>query len=226
MTASGPVIAFENPVLLIGGGELDGELAARYAAQGYAVIAADGGANRLVQSGLRLDAIIGDLDSLKDRAGWEARTKVIEITEQDTTDFEKCLYSTSAPFYLALGFTGRQFGHTLAALHVLTRYGSSKKVLMVDSVDVVFATQAPFEMQMQPGERLSVYPLGPVEFASSEGLKFPLQGLHMEQGRLIGTSNEAVSHKVSITPVHGNTQAYAIVAPLTHLGEFIAAMGA
>jgi thiamine pyrophosphokinase len=224
MTSTSNVLSFENPVLLVGGGAYDPALAVRYAAAGYVLIAADGGANALDRHGLQPRAIIGDMDSLKDRAQWETRAKVIEIAEQATTDFEKCLYATSAPFYLALGFTGHQFGHTLSALHVLARYGASKNVVMVDSVDVIFATAEPFEMTMEPGERLSIYPLGPVTFERSEGLKYPLDGLHMEQGHQIGTSNEAMAHKIAITPVPGNTQPYAIIAPLTQLDSLLAAI--
>ena len=215
------ILRFDEPILLIGGGEIDTQLLARYAERNFVVVAADGAANNLAEHNLHPAAIIGDMDSLKDRPFWEERTKVLEFSEQDTTDFEKCLYATEASLYLALGFTGHQFDHTLAALHVLARYAGKKAVLMVDSVDVIFATAGRFTMRMKPGERMSIYPLARVEFEQSSGLKFPLDGLLMEQGFLIGTSNEVVDEEVSILPAQGDNSPYAIVMSRDHLDDLI-----
>lgn len=221
MALSESSIAFKSPILLIGGGEFDTALLLQLARRQYPVIAADGAANYLEGTGIIPEAIIGDMDSLANRTGWEQRTQVIEFAEQDTTDFEKCLYATTAPLYIALGFTGRQFDHTLAALHVLARYAEVKHVIMVDTVDLIYAATGPFAMDMSPGERLSVYPLGKVSFEASEGLKYKLDGLTMEQGGQIGTSNEVVNPRVAIYPAGPGQGPYALVFPHQHLGDLI-----
>ncbi|MGI9373688.1 MAG: hypothetical protein ACR2OJ_14440, partial [Hyphomicrobiales bacterium] len=97
------VFTFSRPVLLVGGGACDAGLLRAYATRGYALVAADGGAEHIAACDLVPELIIGDLDSLQDRQTWSEKAKVIEISEQDTTDFEKCLYTTQAPHYLALG---------------------------------------------------------------------------------------------------------------------------
>ena len=70
------------------------------------LIAADGGADALHEMRLTPEAVIGDMDSLSDMAAWRGRTRLVHLAEQDSTDFEKCLYATQAPLYVAPGFTG------------------------------------------------------------------------------------------------------------------------
>lgn len=212
-------LAFEGPVILLGGGEIDAAMPARLAARGYPVLAADGGANYLRDGDLLPEAILGDLDSLDDRSFWEARTQVIEIAEQDSTDLEKCLYSSSAPLYLALGFLGKRFDHSLAALHVLTKYLRQKRVILVDRVDLMLATHGPFEMTLPEGCRFSLHPLEPVTFARSEGLVYPLDGLHLAQGLRGGTSNQVTNGPVRLLPATGG--GYAVVLPIDYLEQMI-----
>ena len=85
-------------------------------ASGGHLVAADGGADHIATAGLTPEAIIGDFDSLSQPEDWLGRTRLLRIEEQETTDFEKALYSTYAPVTIALGMTGGRFDHTLAAL--------------------------------------------------------------------------------------------------------------
>ena len=95
-------------------------------ASGGRLVGADGGADQIVAAGLKPEIIIGDFDSLLDPVGWLGKTRLMQITEQETTDFEKSLYSTRAPVTVALGMTGKRFDHTLAALDAVTRYGRER----------------------------------------------------------------------------------------------------
>ncbi len=224
MGALEPVMVFSEPVLLVGGGECDLDVLRFYASRGYTLVAADGGAEQFARCDLVPSAIIGDLDSLKERQAWAEKTKVIEVSEQDTTDFEKCLYSTQAPHYLALGFTGLQFDHTLAALHVLAKYAGRKKIVMVDSLDVLYAASEPLKLALEPGTRISIFPLSRVEFEKSIGLEYPLDGLIMEMGDRIGTSNRAVERDVEITTIPDASGSYAMVLPFAYLDDLLATL--
>jgi thiamine pyrophosphokinase len=51
---------------------------------------------------------------------------VHHLPEQDTTDFEKCLYSVAAPLLLGVGFLGGRADHHLAAMNVLVRYADRR----------------------------------------------------------------------------------------------------
>src|SRR5690606_11977509 len=141
--------------------------------------------------GLKPEAIIGDLDSLDNPLGWLGRTRLLHITEQETTDFEKALYSTRAPVTVALGMTGQRLDHTLAALDAVGRYAARRHIILVDEHDVALALTGRFSFTVAPGERVSVHPLARVTFWRSEGLEYPLDAVTLAPGLRTGTSNAA-----------------------------------
>ncbi|MFK5980975.1 MAG: thiamine diphosphokinase [Rhizobiaceae bacterium] len=214
--------SFEKPAVIIGGGYVDGECLSNLLARGYALIAADGGANRFYNSDIVPDVIIGDLDSLEHIDHWDTKTSVLHIEEQDSTDFEKCLVLTNAPLYIGLGLIGKRFDHSLATIHAMARFASQKTIILVDETDVILAARGRVELSLEKGARVSIYPFGKINFENSKGLKYPLDNLVMEQGVQIGTSNEAISNIIEITP--SNTSAtYKVIVAKKFIGEIIAA---
>ncbi len=202
---------FPDPLVLVGGGEVDWQAVGELRARGFPLVAADGGANDMPPSEAPPDMIIGDLDSLVDRERWDGRTEILHLAEQETTDFEKCLYATDAPLYLAFGFLGRRLDHSLASLHVLMKYHREKSILLIDSIDLLTVTSGAFEMSLPLGARFSVYPMETVSFDRSEGLEYALDELTMKQGGRIGTSNRVTADPVRITPRAPGDAAYAVV---------------
>lgn len=193
-------LVFERPLAIVGGGTVDLAVLREISERGVALVGADGGADTIGAAGLLPDAIIGDLDSLHDRAGWESRTRVIHIPEQITTDFQKALYSTGAPVTLALGMTGKRLDHTLAALSAVLQYAPMRKLLLVDEVDVALAVTGCIAFDAAAKERVSIHPLVPIQFRRSEGLYYPMDGLALAPGALIGTSNEGTGGRVVVEP--------------------------
>ncbi len=208
-------LRFDTPVVLLGGGWVDLKLLAELVDVGVPLVAADGGANCLADSDVRPDAIIGDLDSLADAARWRTRTRLIPLAEQDTTDLEKCLYSVEAPAFVGIGFTGGRLDHTLGALHVLLRYAADKPVVLAAERDWVFVPRRDVDLVLPLGSRLSVYPLAPTRIVRSEGLRYPLTGLQLSAGELVGTSNEVSDSAVRIEFGPDATPACAVILPRT-----------
>jgi len=198
-------LVFENPIAIIGGGVVDPGLLHDLAERGVALVGADGGADAIGAAGLVPEAIIGDLDSLFDRRDWEKRTRVIHVGEQITTDFQKALYCTRAPMTLALGMTGKRFDHTLAALSAVLQVAPDRPTLLVDEVDVALTLTGAFAFEAHHRERVSVHPLVPIRFRRSTGLLYPLDGLTLEPGGLIGASNEGMGGRVDIQPAQAST---------------------
>ena len=199
-TTSTPLLTFEGLLVIVGGGTVDFQLIRDLAAAGAHLVGADGGADRIVQAGHFPDAIIGDLDSLNNVEEWLGRTRLLRIEEQETTDFEKVLYSTHAPVTIALGMTGRRFDHTLAALAAVTRYARDRVIILVDEDDLAMALTGPFTFEVDPHDRVSVHPLLPIKFRRSIGLRYPLDGLRLAPGERTGTSNEATDGVFRIEP--------------------------
>ncbi|WP_340109147.1 thiamine diphosphokinase [Pikeienuella sp. HZG-20] len=159
-------------------------------ARAAALICADGGANAL-PAGLTPDAIIGDLDSLEDVAGWRRRlgARLIHVPEQETTDLEKCLLRVEAAFFLCVGFLGGRVDHQLAALHALIT--DPRPILMIGAEDVIFSAGVSLSLDLEPGDRISIFPMRTVASLSGRGLRWPVDGLRFEAGARVGTSNEA-----------------------------------
>ncbi len=197
---------FQTPVFLVGEGELpEAQFKSLYSTD-YPLIAADGGANILREFGVLPYAVIGDMDSLKDRAYFEIHSQVLHLEDQNSTDLEKCLNEVEAPFYLALGFIGKRFDHTLEILHVLEKY-ADKRVAFFSREDIIVRLPRHFRLQLPPQTRLSLYPLKRTQLLNSTGLKYPLKGLVMEQGQMIGTSNEqAEEGLIGIIPIEFSAQ--------------------
>lgn len=198
--ADGLPLMFEGVLALVGGGRVDAGLLRDLAERGVALVGADGGGDVIARAGLEPAAIVGDLDSLADRAGWEQRTRIVHLAEQVTIDFEKAVYATRAPVTLALGMTGRRFDHTLAGLHVLMRYARERAIILVDDDDIALGVSGPFRFMAALGERVSMLPLEPVRFRRSSGLLYALDGLTLAPGVRTGVSNQGRGEDVVIEP--------------------------
>jgi thiamine pyrophosphokinase len=193
-------LRFETGVTLVGGavqGRAAVEAAHRHAP---VLVAADGGADRLEAMRLAPAAVIGDMDSLADPARWRAGpARFVHLAEQDSTDFEKCLYATEAPFYLAVGFTGQRTDHTLAVFNSLLRYAGKRIVVLGDhEVSTLARPGETLRLKVTPGARVSIYPLQPVRATHSRGLQWPVDGLELAPGARIGTSNQAIQPVIEL----------------------------
>ncbi len=166
------------------------------------LFAADGGANRLRTWGERPEAILGDFDSLEDMAWWASQKDVyvINAPDQEATDFEKALdwleAETRPGLILGVGFLGGRMDHALAALHALAAR-PERRILLIGEAEVVFLAPPLWRARLEPGDRLSIWPIRPVRVSASEGLRWPLDPLDLEAGRRIGTSNQVVGAEVS-----------------------------
>lgn len=194
-------LRFCDGVTLVGGGVWqEGDLETALARAPHAV-AADGGADRLDAIGRTPEAIVGDMDSLRDPDRWAGRTRLLRVTEQDSTDLGKCLYSIDAPFFVGVGFTGGRLDHTLAALDALAAM-PDKRLVLIGAEDVIFAPPPVWRIALEPGTRVSLWPLSPVTPVASAGLRWPVDGLALAAGERVGTSNEAIAPQVAITFDH------------------------
>lgn len=190
---SGRRLSFPLGATLLGAAPERGGLrsaleAARARAPG--LVCADGGADRL-RPGETPDAVVGDLDSLRDRAAWAARLgdRLIHVAEQETTDLEKCLRLVDAPHLIGCGFLGGRLDHELAALHALV--AEPRPFLLLGAEDVALSAGRALDLGLAAGDRISIFPLRRVRAGPGSGLRWKLEGLDFEAGAKIGTSNEA-----------------------------------
>jgi thiamine pyrophosphokinase len=187
-----------GPVTLVGGGPVAPAGLEAALAIAPEAVAADGGGNLRLPGGRRFGAVIGDLDSLADpEAMRRAGIPVHHLAEQETTDFEKCLYSVEAPLYLGIGFVGGRIDHDLAAMNALVRY-RDKRVILIGPEDICFHCPEILDLDLARGTRISLFPMARARGVVSEGLRWPVDALDLEPDGRIGTSNEALGGRVRI----------------------------
>jgi len=191
------IVQSPTGITIIGAGKVNAaqiETALRYAPL---LVAADGGAGSALSNGHIPGAVIGDMDSAP--AGLAARlpsASIHPIPEQDSTDFEKCLYSIAAPLVIAVGVNGGRLDHELAALNALVRY-PDLAVILLGAQDICFLCPAQLKLTLPIGTRLSLFPMAPAT-GRSQGLKWPIKGLEFAPSGRIGTSNETTSRQVEL----------------------------
>ncbi|MEE2774359.1 MAG: thiamine diphosphokinase [Pseudomonadota bacterium] len=162
------------------------------------IVSADRGLDYLSKRNKPPSYLIGDLDSVQNKSYWEGLgTKVVKIAEQETTDFEKCLYSFDTPLFLCLGFVGRRVDHFLANCASLVKF-YEKKIVLIGSHDIIFHVPKTMTISLEVGTRFSLFPLESVEAYFSQGLKWPIDGLKFQPSVRVGTSNETVNPDITL----------------------------
>lgn len=185
-----PLVISDRGVTVVGGGAVGPADLGMALSVAPVLVAADGGADRALALGHPPDWVIGDLDSISDAARrLIPAERVHHLTEQDSTDFTKCLTRIAAPFVIAVGFAGLRLDHTLAALTAMTTI-ARPPVILLASDDLVFMAPPRMTLPLMPGTRVSLYPMGPSRGVST-GLEWPIEGIEFSPGGRVGTSNMA-----------------------------------
>ena len=182
------IVDSPDGVTLVGGGPVQGRMLGMVLRRAPVLVAADGGADRALAAGHVPVAVIGDFDSLSA----EARRRIPpdrqhRIAEQETTDFDKALRSIAAPFVLALGFAGARIDHSLAVFNTLLRH-PGRVCIVLGAEDAVFLCPPDLTLRLPVGDRLSLFPMGAVR-GTSDGLRWPINGIALAPDGPIGTSN-------------------------------------
>ncbi len=155
------------------------------------VVAADGGADAALEAGLMPRAVIGDFDSISAATRARLPDDILHpLHDQDSTDFDKCLKHIDAPLIIGLGFTGDRLDHQMAACNSLVRHAGRRCVLL-GAHDLMFLCPPVLDLPLEPGCRVSLFPMGAVEGAS-DGLEWPISGINFTPDGRVGTSNRTV----------------------------------
>ncbi|WP_306151218.1 thiamine diphosphokinase [Roseovarius sp. MMSF_3281] len=193
------IVSHDKPVTLVGGAEISKKMLNRARSLGSLVVAADGGADAALENGVVPEAVIGDFDSLTDWARDQIPDNALHlISEQDTTDFDKCLGNINAPLVIGVGFSGNRLDHQLAAYNTLVRH-PDRPCLLLGVEELVFLCPPSIRLDLESGTPVSLFPMGAVE-GLSDGLKHPIDGLNFAPDGRVGTSNTALGPvEVSVT---------------------------
>lgn len=190
---------FLEKVTLLGGGELTAANVSECLTLAPNLVACDGAAEVALEMGLTPARVVGDFDSLGDatRARLDPDT-ILEVAEQESTDFEKALVTTDAPLILGVGFMGARLDHELACYNALVR-NPDRPCVLVGETDICFHAAVPVRLALAPGTRVSLFPMAEVT-VDATGLEWPLDALTLAPWGRVGTSNRATAPEIEIAP--------------------------
>ncbi len=182
------------------------------------LVAADGGAARVLAAGMTPDIVVGDFDSLAgpDRARLEELGVELRVADRDKdeSDMELCLLT-------ALG-AGVDRITILGALGVVRPEHSVANLLLLadprlDEIDVTIAGRGSricrigtaggpgeADIEGEAGDFVSLFALGgSVEGVNTVGLRFPLTDETLRLGPSRGLSNELIETAARVTSRRG-----------------------
>lgn len=219
---TGAIVQSDEGVTLVGAGELPPALLTQARARAPRLVAADGGADRALAAGHLPECVIGDLDSLSGPGrATMGPARLHHIAEQETTDFDKALRCISAPFVLAVGFTGARLDHTLGVFNTLACH-PGRRCLVLGAEDVCFLAPPTLDLLLAPGTRLSLFPLGAVT-GQSRGLEWPIDGLIFGPDARTGLSNRVSAPEVRLAV---SAPRMLVILPASALDAALQALGA
>lgn len=215
-----PNVVVNHAVTLIGAGRSVSMVVKQAMSFAPILFAADGGAKVALDMGYMPDAVFGDLDSLTPEVQRQLPAdSIYRLSDQDSTDFDKCLRSIHAPLILAAGFTGQRLDHELAAYSSLLRHPDQRCILLGE-VDLCFLAPIMMQIDLPAGTRFSLFPMAPC-VANATGLRWPVNDLNMAPDGVIGTSNEVSTGRVTLQV---SERKLLVILPRMHLEAAIEAL--
>jgi thiamine pyrophosphokinase len=169
-------------------------------------VAADSGYLALEAIGVYPDILTGDFDSVG--RDWTALpVKVVHRPEQTATDFEKALQQLpdETTSITILGGTGRRVDHFLTNLLIAASIRGVVSVRFEDDCQQLFRVtpECSCELELKPGQVVSLIPLVNAGGVSSSGLRWNLEETEMGPQAQLGQSNVSEEKHISIRITSG-----------------------
>jgi thiamine pyrophosphokinase len=182
------------------------------------LIAADGGAAKVLAADLLPDIVVGDFDSLRPAERVRLEGLGIDLREaradKDESDMELCILTAIEAGAARISILGALGGsrpeHTLANIWLLAdpRFagveieilGNASRTFLVGTLD------GPGHGRIDgvAGDFVSLFPVGgPASGVTTEGLRFPLRDEELPVGPSRGLSNELLAQHGSVTTGRG-----------------------
>ncbi len=197
-------MSFDTALVFCGGGLATAPLPAL---QHVLVVAADGGVVEAHRHRLRVDLLVGDLDSAPpgdlERVSTDRGTIVRHPVDKDATDLELAIEAAAGEGVTRVVVVGGRLGRLDHLLGNMLLLASSRfSALEVDAVfgpGRLHVVRDRRELTGEPGELISLFALGGVaRGVTTTGLLWTLAGSELEPGSSRGVSNRFADPDASI----------------------------
>ena len=176
------------------------------------IIAADSGYAHAIAMGFVPNELVGDMDSISAVDLTDAHDSNVLITEyptdKDLTDTEIAIASALArqsTHITVVSGGGDRFDHVLGMVHSLASCaGTVDTTLFIGTARVSYVSYTKeFQLNTQPGDIVSLIPLGGDNTVTTTGLQWELTNDTLQSFASRGVSNIATSESVSISVTDG-----------------------
>jgi thiamine pyrophosphokinase len=204
-------MASGHTLIFIGGDPPHPNVRKHLATDAY-VIAADSGYAHAIAMGFVPNELVGDMDSIAAVDLTDARDSNILITEypsdKDLTDTEIAIASAIArrsSHVTVVSGGGDRFDHVLGMVHSLASCARTvDTTLLIGTARVSYVSYTKeFQLDTQPGDIVSLIPLGGDNTVTTTGLQWELDHDTLQSFASRGVSNIATSESVSISVTDG-----------------------
>jgi thiamine pyrophosphokinase len=188
----------QEPALIIANGEAcNSEILGELLEWSPYVLVLDGAIQRVLDLGIKIDVLLGDLDRFthfEDINLQQPDIQIVYTPDQNKTDLEKAIEFLIEKGHKAVNIvwaTGLRADHTITNITNLVRYKNQIKAVMVDSHSKIFALNKSFEKWYAKGTPISLIPVGTASGIKTSGLLYNLDYEELTIGFRSGNSNEA-----------------------------------
>jgi len=182
---------------VLAGADAPLEQLAEWARGAEVILAADGGADRLMACGVRPDLTVGDFDSLTSPDPGER----LYLPEQDRTDCDKLLATARERGHeeiTMIGCEGDLPDHEIATLLSIAESGLSVRIVYRTGLGYVLGPGVSRELSSMEGHRVSLLPLTSMTGVNLNGVEWPLKEANLETPGLRSVSNRATGDRVGV----------------------------
>jgi len=182
---------------VLAGHDMTADLLRRWADSADVLLAADAGADRLIEAGAIPHLILGDLDSISQKAR-SCGVEVMPIDDQDSTDCDKLLRIAAGKGYSEVTLAsveGDSLDHLIGTVYSAARASVRVRLALRTGIGYVLH-EGEFALESRPGRRISLLPIVPCSGVCLQGVRWPLADAEMSPVGLVSISNEAVCNAV------------------------------
>lgn len=202
-------------MLVLAGNPPSEELLSWRVEEASVTIAVDGGIIPFINASQDLvpNIILGDLDSLPDSENTISElpdVEIVQMKEQDTTDFEKALLwlkqNTNLKKLIILGALGKRTDHLITNLLIASVADESLQITFDDDCEWIqrVTPSCPLQLNGRKGSNLSILPIRESIGVHTKGLQWDLDGEIIGGSRIIGQSNLCLTDSVEISCASGS----------------------
>ena len=167
------------------------------------VIAADSGFDHATRLGVKVDLLVGDLDSISAEGLRFAGEVEQHPTDKNATDLAIALDAAARmkpSEVIVVGGAGGRIDHFLANAALLTASACTElRLTWLPGGAVVHVVRDRIELSGSPGDVVSLLPYGgPARGVSTVGLRWPLTDAELGPGTSLGVSNQMIDTTATV----------------------------